>query len=227
MLNAAPKPVAAPRRANPLLVPQLARQLSQLGSGMGQLADERSGSLGFGYLYYSLARLYQPQTVVCIGAYRGFAPVAFALALAENGAGNCYFVDPGIVDRHWHNPAQIAQLNHRFGLGGRLRHLHRSSQQVIAEACLPEPIDLLYIDGDHSYAGVKFDFEQFGALVRPGGLILLHDSTAVGVGFTPWEVQAFLTAEVHGDPRYELLTLPLAAGLTIVRKCDEAHRRGA
>jgi len=192
----------------------------QLGSSMGQLTDERSGGLGFGYLYYSLARLYQPQTVVCIGSYRGFAPVAFALALAENGAGTCFFIDPGIVDRHWHNPASIARLNRNFGLGGRLRHLHRSSQQVIAEGSLPDPIDMLYIDGDHSYAGVKFDFEQFGALVRHGGFILLHDSTAVGVGFTPWEVKAFLEAEVHGDPRYDVLTLPLAAGLTLVRRRD-------
>jgi predicted O-methyltransferase YrrM len=36
-------------------------------------------------------------------------------------------------------------------------------------------IDLLFIDGDHSYAGVRWDFEAYGSLVRPGGLIALHD----------------------------------------------------
>ena len=38
-----------------------------------------------------------------------------------------------------------------------------------------EPLDLLFIDGDHSYDGVRADFELYGRLVRPGGLIALHD----------------------------------------------------
>jgi cephalosporin hydroxylase len=37
------------------------------------------------------------------------------------------------------------------------------------------PLDFLLIDGDHSYAGVKSDFELYAPLVRPGGLIALHD----------------------------------------------------
>jgi predicted O-methyltransferase YrrM len=36
-------------------------------------------------------------------------------------------------------------------------------------------IDVLFIDGDHSYEGVKRDFSLYGPLVRPGGLIGLHD----------------------------------------------------
>ncbi len=38
-----------------------------------------------------------------------------------------------------------------------------------------EPLDFLFIDGDHSYDGVRADFERYGRLVRPGGLIALHD----------------------------------------------------
>lgn len=37
------------------------------------------------------------------------------------------------------------------------------------------PLDFLFIDGDHSYEGVRQDYEQFGPLVRPGGLIAFHD----------------------------------------------------
>jgi cephalosporin hydroxylase len=36
-------------------------------------------------------------------------------------------------------------------------------------------LDLLFIDGDHSYEGVKADFEQYAPLVRKGGVIALHD----------------------------------------------------
>ncbi|HNQ77828.1 MAG TPA: class I SAM-dependent methyltransferase [Acidobacteriota bacterium] len=38
-----------------------------------------------------------------------------------------------------------------------------------------EKLDLLFIDGDHSYDGVKKDFEMYSPLVRKGGLIAFHD----------------------------------------------------
>jgi cephalosporin hydroxylase len=38
-----------------------------------------------------------------------------------------------------------------------------------------EPLDFLFIDGDHSYAGVKRDFEMFAPLVRAGGVVAFHD----------------------------------------------------
>jgi predicted O-methyltransferase YrrM len=37
------------------------------------------------------------------------------------------------------------------------------------------PVDLLFIDADHTYQGVKRDFELYGPLVRPGGLVAFHD----------------------------------------------------
>lgn len=36
-------------------------------------------------------------------------------------------------------------------------------------------IDFLFIDGDHSYEGVKQDFEMYAKFVRKGGLIAFHD----------------------------------------------------
>lgn len=36
-------------------------------------------------------------------------------------------------------------------------------------------LDLLFIDGDHSYEGVKADFESYRSLVRSGGVIAFHD----------------------------------------------------
>ena len=38
-------------------------------------------------------------------------------------------------------------------------------------------IDLLFIDGDHSYDGVKADFENFKCLVKSGGYVAFHDIT--------------------------------------------------
>lgn len=35
--------------------------------------------------------------------------------------------------------------------------------------------DLLFIDGDHSYEGVKADFNNYSPFVRSGGIIAFHD----------------------------------------------------
>jgi len=36
-------------------------------------------------------------------------------------------------------------------------------------------VDFLFIDGDHSYEGVKKDFEMYSPLVKKGGIIAFHD----------------------------------------------------
>ena len=42
----------------------------------------------------------------------------------------------------------------------------------------PNKIDFLHIDGDHSAAGSWQDWKDYGALVRPGGMIAFHDIRA-------------------------------------------------
>lgn len=36
-------------------------------------------------------------------------------------------------------------------------------------------LDFIFIDGDHTYNGVKLDFEMYGSLVKKSGLIAFHD----------------------------------------------------
>jgi predicted O-methyltransferase YrrM len=45
----------------------------------------------------------------------------------------------------------------------------------IKEMLADQPLDFLFIDGDHRYDGVKADFEMYSPLVRPGGWIAFHD----------------------------------------------------
>jgi predicted O-methyltransferase YrrM len=84
----------------------------------------------------------------------------------------------------------------RFGGGGvsgdaaRIRALARGAQQVDvvrADSHLPQTVealvsildgravDFLFIDGDHSYGGVRRDFELYAPLVRAGGVVAFHD----------------------------------------------------
>lgn len=50
-----------------------------------------------------------------------------------------------------------------------------AARRRLTAALRGEPLDFLFIDGDHSEAGVRRDFEDYAPLVRPGGLIALHD----------------------------------------------------
>jgi predicted O-methyltransferase YrrM len=61
-----------------------------------------------------------------------------------------------------------------------------------------QPLDALFIDGDHSYEGVRADFERYGRLVRSGGIIALHD---VNEDFRTRH--GIVTASISGDvPRF-------------------------
>lgn len=50
-----------------------------------------------------------------------------------------------------------------------------TSLEEVNKALGNQQLDFLYIDGDHTYEGVKKDFELYSGLVRKGGLIGLHD----------------------------------------------------
>lgn len=52
---------------------------------------------------------------------------------------------------------------------------HDPSVVKLCSQSLQHPVDFLFIDGDHSYAGVKLDYENFKQFVKPGGLIGFHD----------------------------------------------------
>ena len=45
-----------------------------------------------------------------------------------------------------------------------------------------EPIEFLFIDGDHEYNAVKLDFDLWEPKVMNGGIIAFHDSNAPGPG---------------------------------------------
>lgn len=52
-------------------------------------------------------------------------------------------------------------------------NLHTLS--IISKICNGQNIDFLFIDGDHTYEGVKKDFEMYSSLVKKNGIIALHD----------------------------------------------------
>jgi cephalosporin hydroxylase len=50
-----------------------------------------------------------------------------------------------------------------------------ATRDCLLDALDGDPIDVLFIDGDHTFKGVKQDFDMFAPLVRPGGIVGFHD----------------------------------------------------
>jgi predicted O-methyltransferase YrrM len=61
-----------------------------------------------------------------------------------------------------------------------------------------DPLDFLFIDGDHTFDGVRQDFETYGPLVRSGGVIAFHDINPP-TDFAPTDRARCLVGDV---PRY-------------------------
>jgi predicted O-methyltransferase YrrM len=93
--------------------------------------------------------------------------------------------DALLISLDW--PAAAVQ---RLASEDELRAMGRERQQIdvvradsqadttrarIQEILGSRGLDLLFIDGDHSYQGVRRDFELYSPLVRPGGVVVLHD----------------------------------------------------
>ncbi|MBN2503058.1 MAG: class I SAM-dependent methyltransferase [Anaerolineales bacterium] len=57
------------------------------------------------------------------------------------------------------------------------RHIVENFRQVLGN----DQLDFLFIDGDHSYDGVKQDCEAYKTYVRPGGMIVFHDILPRGI----------------------------------------------
>ena len=51
----------------------------------------------------------------------------------------------------------------------------RASFAAVEKLLAGRKLDFIMIDGDHSYEGVRQDFEMYSRLLAPGGMIALHD----------------------------------------------------
>lgn len=73
--------------------------------------------------------------------------------------------------KNWADPSQVTLLCSGDS------HTEETQQEVknTLEAEGYPLVDILFIDGDHTYEGVKKDFKMYWELVRPGGLIIFHD----------------------------------------------------
>lgn len=111
--------------------------------------------------------------IVEIGCFEG----ATANALGRATSGEVYTIDTfprgrsGVAVSQW--IAHLGSLRGRLRGGAPVTIIRGRSEDVARR--FERPIDLLFIDADHSYKGVRRDWETWAPKVRPGGVIALHD----------------------------------------------------
>ncbi len=49
------------------------------------------------------------------------------------------------------------------------------TRDLVRSLLTDRSLDFLFIDGDHTYEGVRADFDMYGPLVRSGGIVAFHD----------------------------------------------------
>lgn len=115
-----------------------------------------------------------------IGVYHGVNTRAFREAMAADGV--LLAVDPfprrffGIRGYGW--ARRIAHREVARSGNGRVRWIERLGQDVpaLGEVQPFLPVDFLFIDGDHSYEGLRGDWLAWKDRLAPGGIVALHDS---------------------------------------------------
>lgn len=121
----------------------------------------------------------KPANILEIGTAKG----ATLLAWCRMATNKVISVDlPGGVHGGGY-PAVKQRLYHHFVAGRPGTKLcciqddsHAEATRRKAEVFLEgDRLDILFIDGDHTYSGVKRDFELWSPLVRPGGYVIFHD----------------------------------------------------
>ncbi len=187
-------------------------------ANLGLLFEELRGSDAptghWSIMMAHLAMYCRFQRVVEIGVWKGAtaACLAYAMCLTH---GSYVGVDnhPEAIGDAWRHLT-------RYGLGPWATLLQGRSSGEREVGYDGVPIDLLFIDGDHTLEGVRGDWRRWTTAVRPGGWVFI-DNSASEVG-----VKLFLT-ELFDDYRamndWDVILCQHSFGMAIFKKSEPAR----
>ncbi len=146
--------------------------------------------LGDGLLIYSLIQFSRAKVCVCIGTGGGFIPRLMTQSRVDLWHQKIFEGNPS---NEWGDIGSTIIVDASNGVGGytdwteedSFLRQHFSPQIIIetSEKAFYDyfvrqdiKIDYLHIDGDHSYEGVKKDFELYSQIMSENGIITIHDT---------------------------------------------------
>jgi predicted O-methyltransferase YrrM len=139
-----------------------------------------------------------------IGVFEGVNTAIISQALDKNG--KTFGIDPffrGKLGICYHK--LVAELHlKRNGVRQKTQLIEKFSYDAAAD--IPELADFIFIDGDHSYEGIKKDWQIFPDKLKKGGIMALHD-TSIGPHDGDWVQDSvrYYNDVIRHDNRFEWL----------------------
>ena len=142
----------------------------------GLIPPRTMHSAGEAALLAELAR--GRRRAVEVGVYEGSSALVLAGALPLGA--ELHLVEPFGGGMDWWEPAHEGAVKAVVGRAARRRggpevHWHVATSEATARG-FSLPVDLVFIDGDHSESACRLDWDLWHPLVEPGGVVLFHDA---------------------------------------------------
>ena len=139
-----------------------------------------------------LVNLLKPDLIVELGVHTGNSYNAFCQAVKEASLKTlCYGVDTWEGDQHagYYEQEIYSELQQHHQLYyGAFSHLLKMTFDQALPKFSDQSIDLLHIDGCHTYEAVKHDFTSWLPKVKTGGAVMLHDISVREGDFGVWRL---------------------------------------
>ncbi len=149
-----------------------------------------------------LIQMLRPETIVELGVHTGDSYLAFCeTAAALDLTCACRGVDTWKGDEQagFYGGDVLSELRaYHDPLYGRFSKLIESTFDDATKSVADGSIDLLHIDGLHTYEAVKHDWDAWRPKVSPRGVVLFHDTNVRDRDFGVWR----LWEELRGMHRH-------------------------
>jgi len=166
----------------------------------------------------------RPRVLVELGTHYGESYFGFCQSVAETACScACHAVDTWAGDPHsLHYGEEVYENVQRYNSEtyASFSRLLRTSFDEARTWFSEESIDLLHIDGMHTYEAVEHDFQAWYPKVAPGGIVLLHDTAPRHADFGVWR----LWEELSRD--HQAFEFQHSHGLGVIRKDGGQRARG-
>ena len=146
--------------------------------------------MGDGLMVYSIIQHMRAKNCVCIGSGGGYIPRIMTQARIDLHKQKIF---EGNGDYNWGDIGATYVVDACNGVGGPNdldneesfyrknfypRFIKSTSEEAYYDFFVRQDIkiDVLFIDGDHSYEGVKTDFELYSNILSDKGIIIIHDT---------------------------------------------------
>lgn len=138
-----------------------------------------------------LVQTQRPRSVVELGTHTGNSYFTFCQAVKDAAcATHCYAVDTWEGDEHAgeygeeiYQSVNDTNSKHYADFSSLLRMTFDQALGVITDGT----VDLLHIDGLHTYEAVRHDFETWLPKLSPNAIVLFHDTHVHERGFGVWK----------------------------------------